>query len=558
MNRVLAVVCLAVTLAGVAAAQDTQAPHPGPVLRELRLEGATVYKSDDVLWLLRLREGARLPGDVGAIAKALESRYERDGYSKARVSAAFDAGRLTLTVDEGRIDDVEILGIPEADIARIHALIGIEPGDIYNTRVIGRATARLAQRSGGALVVGQPRHGQPGATATRPRDEIVLERRGTRNVLVVPLHRRVWRRDTTLGSGREDLFTPVDGLSPAIGLSATIFDPRRFNHTFVNGYVSYKFGRDDPGYSFGAERPLFGGPRLYVGGEVHDMTASDDVWRLSTFEQTLVALTFKNSFRDYYRRRGAQIFGVLRAGSHNEFSFMSRWDRHEPLPNANSYSFFRDEAALRPALPVEDRHVNALVLGYTLDTRPLTGAGSRATYARHVKDSLYGFASRQDPGFRLEWTSELAGRGVGGDDRFDRHIVNARGYLPLSSRTLLSMRGLFGWSNGALPVERRFALGGIGSVHGYSFKEVSGSRMALLNAEYRLNLTPARSHAMRDAPNVFVFYDAGRVGGQTTSTRWLNGVGAGVGGGGVRIEFGFRANDIPKSRQILVRFSPTF
>ena len=69
---------------------------------------------------------------------------------------------------------------------------------------------------------------------------------------------------------------------------------------------------------------------------------------------------------------------------------------------------------------------------------------------------------------------------------------------------------------------------------------------------------PSRSHSIRDAANLFLFYDAGRVGGQATSARWLNGVGAGIGGGGVRVEFGFRANDIPKSRQILVRFSPTF
>ena len=55
-----------------------------------------------------------------------------------------------------------------------------------------------------------------------------------------------------------------------------------------------------------------------------------------------------------------------------------------------------------------------------------------------------------------------------GDADFDRHILNARGYVPITSRTLLSLRGLFGFSNGTLPVERAFAVGGIGAVHGYS------------------------------------------------------------------------------------------
>ena len=66
---------------------------------------------------------------------------------------------------------------------------------------------------------------------------------------------------------------------------------------------------------------------------------------------------------------------------------------------------------------------------------------------------------------------------------------------------------------------------------------------------------------------MFAFYDAGRVTSRAGAAvcrltvpkrAWLSGVGAGFGAAGVRVEFGFRANDIPESRQILVRFSPTF
>src|SRR5688572_25810219 len=104
MTRVLAVLSLAVALTAGRAAAQPPVPAQPPVLSELRLEGATVYKRDDVLWLLRLREGAPLPDQPDAVAKALQDRYERDGYSEARVSSALEGGRLTLTVDEGRID----------------------------------------------------------------------------------------------------------------------------------------------------------------------------------------------------------------------------------------------------------------------------------------------------------------------------------------------------------------------------------------------------------------------------------------------------------------------
>ena len=559
MLRVLVVVlCLAALPAGLAA-QDPPAAAPLQVLRELRLEGATVYKQDDVLWLLRLREGAALPQEPAAVARALQERYERDGYTEARVTAKFEDGRLTLTVDEGRIDDIEILGVPTDLIARYRRLLGIEPGDIYNTRVVGRSTARLTSRSGGAVSIGRPQRDQPGGDrAETTADKITLERRGARNVLVVPVRWRYVDHDASLGSGREDLFSPADGLSPALGYSATIFDHGRFNHTFIEGYASYKFGREEPGYSLGVERPFFGGPRVFLGVETHDVTTSDDLWRLSSFEQAMVSLAFKNSFRDYYRRRGNQVFGVLRPDGHNEFTLMARWDRHEALPNSESYSFFRDEHELRPPLPVQNQRVNAFVVGYTFDTRALTAAGSHTTYARHLKDSLYGYGTRVAPGLRLEWTSEIAGRALGGDATFDRHIFNARGHVPISRHTLLSMRGLFGFSGGTVPVERVFSLGGIGSVRGYSFKEVSGTGMALMNAEYRIHLGSSDGSDRHDAPNVFMFYDAGRVSGTATSTRWLQGTGVGFGAGGVRIEFGFRTDDIPNSRQILVRFSPTF
>ena len=257
MTWVLAVLCLAAgTAAGPAGTQDPSSSQPAPVLTELRLEGVSVYKKDDVLWLLGLREGSPLTGEAQAVAKALQDRYERDGYSEARVTGSFESGRLTLSVDEGRIDEVEILGVPESDAARFLQRLGIEPGDIYNKRVVGRATARLIADSRGALSIGEPRQSQPRTTQRESiPGEVVLERRGTRHVLVVPLRWNRSRNNTSLGSGREDLYSPADGLSPAFAHSTTLFDHRNFNHTFLDGYVSYKFGRDDPGYSAGVERP---------------------------------------------------------------------------------------------------------------------------------------------------------------------------------------------------------------------------------------------------------------------------------------------------------------
>jgi hypothetical protein len=478
--------------------QITESPNP-QVLSQLVLEGATVYSREDVLWLLGLHEGEPLPKSVDEIGKALQDRYARDGYTEARVEAQLDGGRLTLRVDEGRIDDIELVGLDERHAARLRDRLSVRAGDVYNRRTIGQAVEHLTAGTQGALRVG------PG--------DIVIERRTGRNVLLIPLQWRRSRLNVSFGTGgREDLFSNVDGLAPALGFTLKLFDRSKLNHTFIHGYASYKFAREDAGYSLGLERPLFGGPQLFAGAELHDVTASDDVWRLSSPEQTLVSLFFKNTFRDYYRRRGAQLFAVFRPGANNEFTLMSRWDRDEPLANATDYSVFRDDAEFRVNPLTADSHVNAWIVAYTFDTRSMSGAGEESTYQRHLFDSLYGFGLRQQPGLRLEWASELAGHGLGGDAHFERHILNLRGYLALSDRQLLSARGLFGGSTGVLPVERRFGVGGIGTVHGYRFKESIGTGMALINAEYRLQLSPPLGRD-RDGFAVFGFYDAGRATG---------------------------------------------
>ena len=126
--------------------------------------------------------------------------------------------------------------------------------------------------------------------------------------------------------------------------------------------------------------------------------------------------------------------------------------------------------------------------------------------------------------------------------------MNARGYVPITSHTLLSLRGLFGTAGGDLPIERQFALGGIGSVHGYSFKQETGTRMGLLNAEYTLVF--GNLGRDREAMTLFSFYDVGRVGGVSTSNRWLNGFG---------LELGPRASgssSVPEQRHSRVTPDP--
>jgi outer membrane translocation and assembly module TamA len=78
--------------------------------------------------------------------------------------------------------------------------------------------------------------------------------------------------------------------------------------------------------------------------------------------------------------------------------------------------------------------------------------------------------------------------------------------------------------------------------------------MLLANAEYHLG-------SYRNA-RVIGFIDLGRVFRpvETLSegTDWLTGLGVGFAVGDLRLDFGWRADNVPDSLQVLVRFGPTF
>jgi hypothetical protein len=357
---------------------------------------------------------------------------------------------------------------------------------------------------------------------------------------------------------REDWFSPVDGVVPAIGFRLRLFDHRRFNHTFLTGYASYRVGRETAGYSLAVEQPLLRSPRVTVGAEVHDLTASDDFWRLSLLEQTLVAITFKDTFRDYYGRKGYQVQAAATVAGSHEMVVAWRDDRESSLTNSTDFSIFGGDDPFRENAAAASGRLHAVVLRYAFDSRGGFDQGSERTYRRQRVDSFFGTVSNGRPGIRFDWTSEWAGA-FGGDFSFGRHIADARATLAPSPRQEIHGRVIAGFGTGDLPPQRTFALGGIGSVHGYDFKVSSGGRMVLVNAEYQAS-TSSRWDRRGSGVRGIAFLDAGRVGRPTGDgiDGWLVGAGVGVAVGGVRVDFGWPLNGPSHPLQVLVRIGRTF
>ena len=556
-------------------AQDppTSTAQPGPSVREVRVTGAKELADDVVRRATRITTGEPFTETVEHVAESVAQKYRDEGYSFARATASFDpaSGVLAIDLDEGIIEGVEFQGIDEKLAGRFATEFALRAGDVFNRARAQHALDALLQQTRGAVRPGRLNGDgstfNPGRDTRRRRGSFDLVDRNGQRVLLVGLREPSGRFKLVPDLGeREDWFSGVDGFVPSLGFGAAVFDHDHFNHAYVAGHLSYKLASERAGYALGFERPIFSAPRLYLGGELHDLTASDDQWQVSSTEASLAAVGPRRSYRDYYRRRGVQIGGALRVHPQVELLFAWRGERQEPLATRSDYSVWNSDEPFRPNRPALDGRMNAVVLGASVDGQGFDRESLEATYRRHQLDTPFG-ERLNDPDsgpergrdraamWRVDWTSEISTpETLQSEFDFRRHIVSGRARLALSPHQDLGVRVIGGWSDGVLPPQRQFAIGGIGSVHGYDFKEAVGDSLALVNLEYSLG--------WRSGLKLFGFYDAGRVGVRqalaSRDTPWLNGVGWGVGVGDFRIDFGYKVDAVPSSLQVLLRFGRTF
>jgi hypothetical protein len=535
-----------------------------PIVRSVVIAGAKELSEPALLDAAGLKRGQPLADTPDHISERILSRYRNEGYTFARVNAQFDAtsGVLSMTIDEGVIDGVAFQGIDEGLVRRFAEEFALRAGDVFNGERARQALDVLLRQTRGAV--------QPGAIhkaaftdsgELRPRRGTfdLVDRNGER-LLIVGLREPAARFKIVPDLGeREDWFSSVDGFAPSLGMGIAIFDHDRYNHTFVAGHLSYKLASERAGYTLGFERPLFGAVKLYVGGELHDLTASDDHWQVSPIEASLAALGPRRSLRDYYRRRGVQINASLRPHRQIETLFAWRGERHDALSTTSDYSFWNGDEPFRPNRAARDGRLHAVVLGASVDSHGFERESLEASYRRHQLDTLFGERLNRPewmrdprPIWRLDWTSEISEPGAFGSHfDFRRHLVSGRARVLISEHQNFGARAIRGWSGGVLPPQRVFSIGGIGSVHGYEFKEATGDALSLLNLEYEVG--------WRGGLKAIGFFDAGHVrAADGAASSWMKGVGFGIGVGDLRIDFGYKTNAIPSSLKVLLRFDRTF
>ena len=199
----------------------------------------------------------------------------------------------------------------------------------------------------------------------------------------------------------------------------------------------------------------------------YDVVTPVETWQLPDPDAGLAALFGHRDFRDYFNRHGARLTATFNMSARSSLSADWSDERWGAVDERRVFSVFGNGEAWRANPVVDAGRFHLGVLRANVDTRndednPSTGWLIVAEYERGSGDIT-----------DLGPTSPSARVTTAGRVTYGRGLVDLRRYNRLSPTTWFNARlVLGGWLHGDdLPLERRFSVGGLGTVPGVDFRK---------------------------------------------------------------------------------------
>jgi hypothetical protein len=343
-----------------------------------------------------------------------------------------------------------------------------------------------------------------------------------------------------VGSGKT--YNRVEGLAMHAGPAFTdSSDMIRFSaeaYGILRSADAFRWDARNVGHHVALElRTLSGrGPALRLTG--YDVVGPVEDWQMPRGEAGIASFLFHRDYRDHFGRHGASATASYVLDERLQFSLAFSDERWSSLPVRQVLTVFRNNHLWRANPTMDDGRSRTVTARGLLDTRndprnPATGWLARVEYEHG--DAAYD---------ALGPISPVARFGAPLDSRYGRMLTDVRRYNRISPASQLNFRVVAaGWLHGdELPLQRRFSVGGAGTMPGVDFRDTGISpdvltcsagdappgapaqceRMLLLQTEYREELpfrpgtifggTPIRirSAALTLHPVLVAFADIGR------------------------------------------------
>jgi hypothetical protein len=475
-------------------------------------------------WLATVQDGAIHPGLVrngvrAAVQRVMDRLYDR-GFQMATLSAALSAdGTLSMKVDEGRIEALELTGVSPRIEGEVRQRLELRVGNVYDREDLGGALRRT--RDAFPFL---DQYGRSRLTRIRPTvEEQPGQVRQYRVVEKAPVSSGGWAtverhkltvylrsRPVDFDVDATELLrhTQVTGFAPGLEVRGRLWDPANRVHLTVDlgGNVnSHRARRAE-----NATDPLAGndrwrfdcmaGPKVAIpdlrvaeaGVQFYGRVDTADRWRIDRLDSYLYSMVFDRPDSEYFRREGVTAFLTTHFFDRLTAGAEYRRDRYQSLasPSPKYWTLFNRHESPRPNPAVDEGTMGSLLIRLELTTDPtpahrvgVTQRDPERSIVRH--DAHYWWTDLHTVN-----TLEIADPGLGGDQfRFVRVVSDSSAVLlrPLPDQGLKVRFRVAGRLSGTLPAQKQEAVGGWIAVRGYGFKEDRGGTLSLLGTvEYRI------------------------------------------------------------------------
>ena len=337
-------------------------------------------------------------------------------------------------------------------------------------------------------------------------------------------------------------YNRVEGLFLGLGI------PKEYNDYYglgskltFYGSIGYGLSNDKIRYRAGLTRKFFGRNSLELGVESFDLTRTEDLWIIPQDENTIDAFFFHEDYHDFYRSWGSAIYGKQKLGKILSIEAGYRLENQEDMKVEKDWSLFRQGNNFRENPIIDGGEYKNTYLSIRLGN------------SRKLKD----WSASLD----VESNSDLIS-----DDMpdYERYILSLSKYQRLGRNDEVNFRVRYGTTSGTVPEQKKFDLGGIGTLRGYGYKEFqNGGNMVLINAEYITNgdaITGLEFLPILNGFEVAIFADAGVVWSDErdfpASSELKRNIGFGLQSddGDFRIDFAKPLDEPEDKREVVVTF----
>jgi len=432
------------------------------------------------LWLLLLAmplnaqerrvEDMGLPRDV---ADSVVTFFNAPSTIRFRGLAEVPAGRSI-------IGDVAVLGGPLTVRGDIEGDVVVVNGDLF---IVGAGRV-----SGSVTVTGGAARADPDAVG----GELVVysaslpyQRKGTH--IAVDERRRAlehlqYESDYTrsrVSIRTEGAYNRVEGFPVMFG---PVVETRGNNVLRLDALAVWRsesglrIDTDKLGYLLRAEQHFGPAGRFSLGATAHSLIEPIEQWRLSDIENSMATFLLHEDYRDYYQRQGFSAFARMRLPFEGiRVTAEYRDEEHTYEPVGSPWTLRNNDAPWRPQPLVGEGRLRSVSAEIVADGRNDTSDPTDGWYLT-ARGTLGVGGSLTLPEYRApasEPSTVVSPPSVLGHE-FTYGFLDLRRYMRLGPTSDLRVRGVLAGSldGDALPPQFQHALGGEGSLPGYSLMSV--------------------------------------------------------------------------------------